>query len=432
MNSRRIAVVGTGYVGLTAGACLASLGHDVVCVDIDSARVAQLGSGTVTLLEEGLPELVAEGLAAGRLRFTDDLHEPFAGDPVDVVFLCLPTPMGPDGAADLSAVTAVLGQLRDEFPPGCVVAIKSTVPVGTSDLARDLIGRDDVFLVSNPEFLREGSAVEDFLRPDRVVAGSHSREAAQRVLDLYAGLGAVTRITTPAGAELVKYASNCFLALKVSYVNVLAELSERFGADVRDVVAAMGDDHRIGGSFLAPGPGWGGSCFPKDTNALLSMARSAGVDFALLRASLDTNRQVRARIVDQVRAAAGGTLRDVRIGLFGLTFKAGTDDVRDSPALAVAELLHAEGAILTAYDPTFPVLDAGLAARLTVTDSPSIAVKGASVLVVLTEWPQFRELDWGRLAELVESPNIVDTRNLLDPEVVRAAGFSWTGNGRSR
>jgi UDPglucose 6-dehydrogenase len=430
MNSRRIAVIGTGYVGLTAGACLASLGHDVVCVDIDSTRVAQLNSATVALLEPGLSELVGESVAEGRLRFTTDVRSPFTtGEraPADVIFLCVPTPMAADGSADLSAVTHVLELVRDLLPPGCVVVTKSTVPVGTADLTLGLIGRDDVFVVSNPEFLREGSAVQDFLRPDRIVAGSHSREAAQRVLDLYEGLGAVTQVTDPASAELIKYASNCFLAMKLSYVNVLAE---RFGADVGEVVAGMGNDRRIGRWFLDPGPGWGGSCFPKDTSALLAMARSAGTDFALLKASLDTNRQVHARIVDKVRAAAGGSLHDVRIGLLGVTFKAGTDDVRDSPALAVAELLYAEGAILTAYDPTCPNLGAGFVDKLTVTDTPFIAAKDAAVLVVLTEWPEFRALDWTKLAELVESPKIIDTRNALDPLVVRAAGFSWVGNGR--
>ncbi len=432
MFARRIAVIGTGYVGLTTGACLASLGHHVVCADIDAAKVARLRQGEIDILEPGLPELVAEGTAAGRLSFVVGAAAAVqqAERPVEIVFLCVPTPMGEGGAADLRAVQAVIDEVGALLPAGCVVVNKSTVPVGTAATTAEMLARDDVAVVSNPEFLREGTAVHDFLHPDRIVVGSSSQGAAERVAALYARLGAPTQLTDAASAEMVKYAANCFLAMKLSYVNALAGLCEQLGADVLEVTEGMGYDRRIGQTFLSPGPGWGGSCFPKDTHALLQIAESAGVDFELVAASLRQNTTTRALVVDKVRAAVGGSLAGRRIGLLGLTFKAGTDDLRDSPALAVAALLRAEGAELVGFDPAHSRAVPGITDGIDVVDDPIDAAKDAAALVVLTEWPQFRTLDWTALGGVIENRVVVDTRNLLDGDILRRAGFTWMGLGR--
>ncbi|GAA3553938.1 UDP-glucose/GDP-mannose dehydrogenase family protein [Amycolatopsis ultiminotia] len=434
MFARRIAVVGTGYVGLTTGACLASLGHHVVCADVDPDKVARLSRGEVDILEPRLAELVAGGLAAGRLSFVLGAKAAVATGN-EIVFLCVPTPMGVGGVADLASVQAVLAEIADLLTPDSVLVNKSTVPVGTAERTRELLGRDDVAVVSNPEFLREGSAVADFLKPDRIVVGSQSQDAAERVAALYARLGAPTVLTDAASAELVKYSANCFLAMKLSYVNAMAELCERLGADIRDVTEGMGYDRRIGQSFLTPGPGWGGSCLPKDTRAMLQIADSADFEFRLLRAAIDTNERQRQRIVDKVRLAVtgrrSGTLAHARLGLFGLTFKANTDDLRDSPALAVAAMLRQDGAELVAYDPAIPADTTHPALEsISVAEDPELAAKDVDALVVLTEWPQFRTLDWPRLAELARQPVVLDTRNLIDPDVLTRAGFRAEGLGR--
>jgi UDPglucose 6-dehydrogenase len=428
MFVRRIAVIGSGYVGLTTGACLASLGHRVICADVDEGKVVRLSAGKVSILEPGLPELVAEGLAAGRLQFV--VGAAAAVSDAEVVFLCVPTPMGNGGGADLSAVEAVITEVRSLLPPGCVVVNKSTVPVGTAARTAQLLGRPDVAVVSNPEFLREGSAVHDFLNPDRIVVGCDAQDAAERVAALYARLGAPTVLTDAASAEMVKYAANCFLAMKLSYVNAIAELCERSGADVLDVTEGIGYDRRIGQAFLQAGPGWGGSCLPKDTHALLQVCAAVDFDFPLLQASLDTNTRQQHRMVDKVRDAVGGSLAGQRVGLLGLTFKAGTDDLRDSPALTVAALLAAEGADLIGYDPAVPVAVPGMTDDLQVTDDPLKVASGAAALVVLTEWPEFRLLDWGRIAELIERRIVIDTRNLLDADVLCRVGFEVRGIGR--
>jgi UDPglucose 6-dehydrogenase len=435
MFARRIAVIGTGYVGLTTGACLASLGHRVVCADVDEAKVARLCQGEVDILEPGLPELVSAGLASGRLSFVLGARTAITEleDGAEVVFLCVPTPMGVGGMADLGAVESVVDEVRDLLRPNSVVVNKSTVPVGTAERTAELIGRSDVAVVSNPEFLREGAAVHDFLNPDRIVVGSVSQDAAERVASLYARLGAPTVLTDAASAELVKYAANCFLAMKLSYINAVSELCERLGADISDVTEGMGYDRRIGQSSMAPGPGWGGSCLPKDTQAMLQVADAADFEFRLLRATIDTNTRQRQRMVDKVRLAVtgqrGGSLSHTRIGVLGLTFKAGTDDLRDSPALAVCALLRQAGAELVGYDPAIGSDRPGLDSVVLV-DDPYLAAKDVDALVVLTEWPQFRSLDWATLAGVVRRPIVVDLRNLLDPDILRRAGFAWTGLGR--
>jgi UDPglucose 6-dehydrogenase len=288
--------------------------------------------------------------------------------------------------------------------------------------------------VSNPEFLREGSAVHDFLNPDRIIVGADQQDAAERVAALYARLGAPAVLTDAASAEMIKYAANCFLAMKLSYVNALAELCERLGADVVDVTEGMGYDRRIGQSFLSPGPGWGGSCLPKDTHALLQVADAADFEFRLLRATIDTNTRQVQRIVDKIRTAVTGkrtgSLTRRRLALFGLAFKAGTDDMRDSPSLGVAALLRQAGAELVAYDPAVPAMSAPPTAIMTVVDDPYLAAKDADAVVVLTEWPEFRSLDWQRIADTVARRTVVDTRNLIDPDILRRVGLDAIGVGR--
>ncbi|MER6710174.1 MULTISPECIES: UDP-glucose/GDP-mannose dehydrogenase family protein [unclassified Streptomyces] len=433
MPARRVAVIGTGYVGLTTGACLASLGHSVVCADADPHKVERLREARVDILEPGLPETVRDALDAALLDFTGDTAAAVAE--AGVVFLCLPTPMGAGGAADLAAVEAVAAQIREVLPPGCVVVNKSTVPVGTSERVATLLGRDDVAVVSNPEFLREGRAVHDFLHPDRIVIGAADRDAARRVADLYAGLDAPLVLTDPASAELTKYAANFFLAMKLSFANNLATVCERFGADIDDVTEGIGRDPRIGSAFLRPGPGWGGSCLPKDTHALLTVCELAGVDFPLLRATIETNVAHQRQLVDRVAASCGsgadGSLHGVRLALYGLTFKAGTSDLRDSPALSVARLLRERGAELTAYDPALREERPDLSDLLDLADDPVRAAEGAAACLVLTEWPELRDLDWAAIAARMAGREVHDFRNLLDADRLARAGLSRHGIGRA-
>ncbi|HTK67299.1 MAG TPA: UDP-glucose/GDP-mannose dehydrogenase family protein [Pseudonocardia sp.] len=439
--ARRVVVVGTGYVGLTTGACLASLGHRVVCADVDEAKIERLRAARLDIREPGLGALVAEMTAAGRLSFVvgagaalDELRA--EGRPVEILMVCVPTPMGIGGVADLSAVESVIEEVRAGMPEGSIVVAKSTVPVGTCERISEWLERSDVAVVSNPEFLREGFGVHDFLHPDRIIIGSGSQDAAERVAALYARVGAPTVLTDSASSEMIKYAANCYLAIKLSYANALAELCERLDADVADVTEGLGYDRRIGHAYLSPGPGWGGSCLPKDTAALLQLSDSMDFEFRLLRAAIETNTRQSARVVEKVSQAVTGrrtgSLARRRIALLGLAFKAGTSDTRDSPALAVAARLRQAGAELFGYDPAVEVGDAAAAecAPVTVVDDPYLAAKDADAIVVLTEWPEFRALDWPRLRGIVREPVVVDTRNLLDPDVPRRAGFSWIGLGR--
>ncbi|WP_454198327.1 UDP-glucose dehydrogenase family protein [Nocardia sp. Marseille-Q1738] len=426
----RVGVVGAGYVGLTSAACLAHLGHHVVCIDNDESKVEALRAGTVSIVEPGLPELVREGLSENRLVFTSDpgsLHE------CEVVLLCLPTPMGTGGTADLGVLEDALQTLSTVLPPDCVLVTKSTVPVGTAERIAARSGLARTAVVSNPEFLREGHAVHDFLHPDRVLIGAaeRDREAADRVATLYAGTGAPVLRLDSASAELAKYASNAFLAVKISFVNTLAELCERVGADITKVTTAMGMDDRIGPAFLAPGPGWGGSCLPKDTRALLRAAEELGLDFAMVRDALRANDHQHAMVLRKIRravtGAVDGSLSGTRIGVLGLTFKAGTGDMRDSPAVTIARQLSHHDATVTAYDPCVPssrTLDG-----IRVVDDPYLVARDAGAIVILTEWPEFRSLDWARLATDVERAVIVDTRNLLDEHLLSGTGFTLLGTG---
>ncbi|HMS11639.1 MAG TPA: UDP-glucose/GDP-mannose dehydrogenase family protein [Microthrixaceae bacterium] len=420
----RIAVIGTGYVGLTTGACLAHLGHDVVCADIDQAKVDALNAGAVPILEDGLDNLVLEGRRSGRLRFV--VGAAGAVGDREFVCLCVPTPQGDDGSADLSYIEGAAREIGPALASEAIVINKSTVPVGSTRVVEQALQRGDVFVVSNPEFLREGSAVHDFLNPDRVVIGANDQAAAIRMAGLYIGLTAPIMVTDPASAETIKYASNAFLATKISFVNAVAAVCEAVGADVNDVVLGMGYDRRIGQDFLRPGPGWGGSCFPKDTIALIRIAEDAGYDFRLLRGVVDVNNEQFERVVRKVVAAVGGDVRGKRLASWGLTFKARTDDTRMSPAIEVIKRLQSLGADVVAYDPAIRSEIEGIP----VVSTPTEAVDGAELLMVLTEWDEFKWVDLDEVGAKMASKRIVDTRNLLDRNRAQRAGFNYEGIGR--
>jgi UDPglucose 6-dehydrogenase len=420
----RIAVIGAGYVGLTTGACFAHLGHDVVCADVVAEKIDRLNRGEIPIVEAGLENLVADGLRSGRLHFV--VGAVTAVPDAEFVYLCVPTPQGADGSADLSYLEAAAAQIREHLEDGAVVVNKSTVPVGSTQVVERVLRRPDVSVVSNPEFLREGTAVHDFLHPDRIVVGSDDQSAAIRVASLYLGVPAPFIVTDPATAELIKYAANAFLATKLSFINAIAALSEHVGADVADVVVGIGSDKRIGQDFLKPGPGWGGSCFPKDTKALVRIAEDAGYDFSLLRGVIEVNVEQHERVVTKIRTAAGGSLAGVRVAVWGLTFKGRTDDLRDSPSLAIIKRLNEEGADVVGFDPTVhePLAGIGFSA------DPYGACDGAAVLAVLTDWEEFRWLDLTKVHDLMATPSIVDARNLLDRNEVRRLGFQHVGIGR--
>ncbi len=425
----RVGVVGAGYVGLTTAVCLAEREHDTVCVDIDTDRVARLATGVTPVDEPGLAELLGSGLRSGTLRFSGD-YDCLADR--DVVFVCVPTPSGIDGSADLSAVDAAVEHLAGVLEPGAVLAMKSTVPVGTTRrLTERLCGRQ-VRTVSNPEFLRESHAVYDFRNPDRILIGADDDAAADTVEQLYgAAAGGALRMS-PESAELAKYASNAFLAVKISYANSLAQLCARVGADIGDVTRCMGADVRIGPHFLAPGPGWGGSCLPKDTAELVHTGHSHGVQLAEVSSARSTNLAQAGRIRDVLHETMTVSLAGARITALGLTFKAGTCDLRDSPALTVCGELTRAGAQIAGYDPRLGMMDHGVLRRTGVSavDDPYLATKEADAIVVFTEWPEFRTVNWSRVAEQAASAVVLDTRNVLDSRAVAEAGLRYLGNGK--
>lgn len=422
----RVSIIGAGYVGLVTGAGLASLGHTVRLGEANADRVALLESGEIPIFEHGLPELVERARERKTLSFHSSNVEAVSGS--ELVFLCLPTPQGPDGRADLQFVEGVLDELANKLDDGALFVIKSTVPPGTvTSLNKRLADLGSpAGIVSHPEFLREGRAVEDFLNPDRIVVGVFEEDHATAVADLYSSIDSKVIITDPTSAEMIKYASNSYLAARLTFVNTLANVCEAVGADVVDVIQGLGSDHRIGPHFLQPGPGYGGSCFPKDTSALIAVAEDAGYDFQLLRAVIVADEEQRRRVADKVRLAAGGGLRGRRIAMWGVAFKAGTDDVRESPAVRIASLLIADGAEVVAYDPEADV------DGLVNAESPLDAVDRADVLLVATEWPEFAAVDLGEVAARMRGHRIVDARNLLDPKAVRAAGLDYWGLGRPR
>ncbi len=421
-----IAVIGTGYVGLTTGAYLAHLGHHVVCADVVPEKVENLNKGIMPILEDGLEELVRAGVDGGRLRFVLGEATAVRDANAEFIFLCVPTPQGDDGSADLSYIEEAARNIGPVLSSESVVINKSTVPVGSTLVVERALGRGDVAVVSNPEFLREGSAVHDCLHPDRIVIGSEDQAAAIRVASIFSDIKAPVIVTDPASAETIKYASNAFLATKISFVNAVANLCEAVGADVRDVVVGMGYDRRIGFEFLKPGPGWGGSCFPKDSRALVRIAEDNGYDFSLLKGVIEVNDEQFERMALKIVKMAGGSVEGKTIAVWGLTFKARTDDTRRSPSLEVIERLQKRGAKIKAYDPAAKETPAGVERA----DDPYAACEGADVLTVLTEWDELRWVDFEKVAGLMIEPRMVDCRNLIDPAAVRRKGFAYEGLGR--
>ena len=428
----RVGVVGAGYVGLTSAVCLAVKGFDTVCVDTDPGRVAELRQGRAVIDEPDIDGLLAIGLQQDTLRFTSEYR---ALADRDVVFVCVPTPTNGDGSADLRAVERAVTGLSEVMRPGTVLAVKSTVPVGTCRRLSETLDATGIRVVSNPEFLREGHAVHDFRHPERVVIGTlpddaPGRDAAVLVARLYEGDTNNILLMSLESAELAKYASNAFLAVKLSFVNSLAQLCSRVGADIADVTGCMGADERIGSHFLAPGPGWGGSCLPKDTAALLHTGRTQGIALLEVESARQTNDAQAERIVTTLRRVLARPFGELKVAALGLTFKAETSDIRDSPAVAVCAALKAVGAQVTAYDPRLDVIDIGRVPVATTRD-PYVAAKDADAILVLTEWPEFNELDWDSIARCAESGAVVvDTRNILDRRIVTAAQLAYLGNGR--
>ncbi|MBI3969649.1 MAG: UDP-glucose/GDP-mannose dehydrogenase family protein [Chloroflexi bacterium] len=432
---QRICVIGTGYVGLVTGTCFADLGNRVVCLDIDGEKVARLRRGELPIYEPGLEELVARNVAAGRLSFSSSYAE--AVPEADFCFIAVNTPAGAEGEADLGYVRAAAASLAPYLNDHAIIINKSTVPIGTADRVDHIVeqhlpaGRKGLRfgVVSNPEFLREGSAVADFMRPDRVVLGAVRRDDAARVAALYAPLKCPILITDPRTAEMIKYASNAFLATKISFINEVASICERLGADVRLVAEGMGRDARIGSAFLDAGIGWGGSCFPKDVRALAHMAAVSGCHPQLLRTVIEINKDQRLKVIQKLRDALG-TLEGQTVALLGLAFKPNTDDLREAPALDIAHLLRVDGAQVRAYDPVaMPRAKHVLPDAYLARDAYD-AVDGADAAVVVTDWNEFKQLDLRRLRERMSRPVLVDGRNIYEPAAARAAGFLYHAIGR--
>ena len=434
----RIAMIGTGYVGLVSGACFSEFGIDVTCVDVEKAKIDRLRRGEIPIFEPGLDALVESNIAAGRLEFTTDLAAPVGA--ADAVFIAVGTPSRRgDGHADLTYVYAAAEQIASALDGYTVVVTKSTVPVGTGDEVARILRKtrpDAEFdVVSNPEFLREGSAIEDFMRPDRVVIGAESERSQEVMSALYRPLFLIETpilFTNRETAELIKYATNAFLATKISFINELADLCEQVGADVRDVSRGLGLDGRIGRKFLHPGPGYGGSCFPKDTLALVRTAQDAGTPTRIVEAVVAVNDARKKRMGDRIIAACGGSVADKTIGMLGVTFKPNTDDMRESPSVDIVAALEAAGATVRAFDPAGMDEARPMMPDVVWCEDAYDAVDGADVLVLVTEWNEFRLLDLARLKATLRAPVVVDLRNVYDPAEMVAAGFQYTCIGRPK
>ncbi len=429
----KICVVGTGYVGLVTGTCFADLGNQVTCLDIDDSRIQKLHQGIMPIYEPGLEQLVLQNVRSGRLTFTTDFE--IALKDADYAFIAVGTPSGDEGEADLQYVRSAAETIADTVTHPIIVVNKSTVPVGTGDWVADIIrkrraGNELEFsVVSNPEFLREGSAINDFMAPDRVVLGSTNRDAANKVAQLYLILRCPILVTDLRTAEMIKYASNAFLATRISFINEIANMCEELGADVVEVGRGMGLDKRIGPKFLDAGLGWGGSCFPKDVKALAHMAVLHGTHPQLLQAVMEINRNQRRKVIFKLRKALG-RLDEKVIGILGLSFKPNTDDVRDAPALEIIHLLQNEGAIIRAYDPQAMETGQQMVKRVILCKSPYEVAEGADALVLATEWNEFKQLDFERIRGLMRQPILLDGRNAWNQEQLRQLGFNYMGVGR--
>jgi UDPglucose 6-dehydrogenase len=430
----RIAVVGVGYVGLVTGACFADLGNTVTCIDIDADRIAELKKGRLPIYEPGLEELVNRSAAAGRLRFTTDYSEGITG--ADFAFIAVGTPSGTSGEADMRYCEAAARSIAQAMAGPLVIVNKSTMPIGAGDQITNLVRRElrspwDVDVVCNPEFLREGSAVADFFSPDRIVLGAANRTAAETVAELYRPLNAAMLITDMRTAEMVKYASNAFLATKISFINEIAAICDRLGADVKEVAQGMGFDRRIGRSFLDAGLGYGGSCFPKDVRALEHMASIHGCHPQLLRAVMEINRDVRRSFLQKLRDTLG-SLDGKVVGVLGLAFKPNTDDMRDAPALELIHLLQQEGAQVRAYDPAAQERARDLLPNVYLGLDAYDVANGCDALALVTEWNEFKELDMAAILRRMRTPILIDGRNIYDPGEIAEVGFHYISMGRGQ
>ena len=431
-----IAVIGTGYVGLVTGAGLADFGNDVVCVDIDVKKIEALKKGQIPIYEPGLAKLVSKNVSEGRLRFTTGLSEAIKG--ARAIFIAVGTPPRPDGSADLRYVEEVARSIADHMNGPKLIITKSTVPIGTGRLIQKILeeaGKANLAsVVSNPEFLREGSAIEDFMKPDRVVIGASDPEATALMKEIYAPLHSLEIpfvVTNVESAELIKYASNGFLAVKITFINEIAQVCEKVGADVQDVARGMGLDSRIGPKFLQAGPGFGGSCFPKDTSAMADIARKYGYDFQIVEAVLRVNDDIKERMVAKIVDALGGDVSGKTIGVLGLAFKPETDDMRDSPAIAVIKGLQKRGAKIRAYDPQAMENSKSIFTDITYCDDAYQTAAGSDALVIATEWNEFRALNFGRVKKALAQPVVVDLRNVYNPQRMAAEGFRYFSVGRA-
>jgi UDPglucose 6-dehydrogenase len=428
-------MIGTGYVGLVTGTCFAEFGNDVICVDIIKEKIDKLNRGELPIYEPGLDDMVAKNVAEGRLKFTTDLKQ--AVEQSLVIFVAVGTPQAEDGSADMRYVEAVTKDIARYMNDYKVVVNKSTVPVGAGKWIKKLIQENQpepiaFSVASNPEFLREGSAIEDFIRPNRVVIGTEDERAAEIMRDLYKPLYLIETpivMTDLASAELTKYAANAFLATKIGFINEIANICECVGADVHDVAKGMGLDQRIGSKFLHPGPGYGGSCFPKDTRALLNIARKNGYHFKIVEAAVKVNDQQRKRMLEKIKNAIG-SLRGKTVAVLGLAFKPNTDDMREAPSIDIIAGLQKEGARIKAYDPIAMHEARKVLNGVEFAEDTYSAISGADALVFLTEWNQFRSLDLDKIKRLLKTPLVIDLRNIYDPARMRESGFAYVAVGR--
>ena len=433
----RVVMVGTGYVGLVSGVCFADFGHDVICVDKDPKKIETLNSGGIPIYEPGLEALITKNVKADRLHFTTDLKAAMSG--ADAVFIAVGTPSRRgDGYADLSYVYAATEEIARHIDGFTTIITKSTVPVGTGDEVEKILakhhGKDSFAVVSNPEFLREGAAISDFKRPDRVVVGTENEQAKEVMRALYRPLfinETPILFTSRRTSELIKYAANSFLATKITFINEIADLCEAVGANVQEVAKGIGLDKRIGAKFLHAGPGYGGSCFPKDTISLTRTAEEANVSLSIVSSVIDANEARKRRMANKVIDALGGDLTDKTIAVLGLAFKPNTDDMRDAPSLTIIPRLQDKGASIRAYDPEAMDEAKELLKGVTYMEGPYPCLDGADALVIITEWDEFRALDMGRVKAALTSPDVIDLRNIYKPSVMKEAGFNYTSVGRS-
>ncbi len=430
-----IAVIGTGYVGLVSGACFAEFGVDVTCVDVDVTKIEKLNQGVIPIYEPGLDQLVHKNVKAGRLHFTTDIKS--AVEQALVVFLAVGTPPQADGTPDMSYYRQAAKDVADAMNGYKVLVTKSTVPIGTGKWLREFVSENvavptEFGVASNPEFLREGAAIDDFMRPDRVVIGSNEERAIDVMKELYRPLYLIETpivITSLEAAELIKYAANAFLATKITFINEMANLCDAIGCDVHDVARGMGMDNRIGRKFLHPGPGYGGSCFPKDTRALTTVADQFGVETRIVDAVIEANERQRDAMIPKIEKLVGG-LAGKRIGMLGLSFKPETDDMRESPAIEIIKSILAKGGTVKAFDPVAMDEAKHFVEGIEYAEDEYDAISGADVLVIVTEWNQFRALDMERVKQLLKSPKIADLRNVYEPGDMRDLGFEYVGVGR--